>query len=222
MVIPCSDLPNPHTVPALRPRHGTHWMVRDWLTEQPGVTDFINHQVQRVLTEQPTSIVTTCSAGKHRSVMIAEALSENLEQHGVTTTITHRELNKKKRGTITEQGLGWKHQKTRNQLLAKLRDGTPCEWCGRPMHRNQQLDADHEDARHNGGTRASRLLHAPCNRQRMQGHNDRRAPIHGAPDAFPMRPITLKTGDTDTRYSTEKTAGRAEHAALNTNPFKWG
>ena len=74
--------------------------------------------------------------------------------------------------TTTQRGLGYDHQKQRERLLAKLVDGTPCEWCGQPMTREMELDADHRLARSRGGKRADRLLHAVCNRSRGAGERD--------------------------------------------------
>lgn len=75
--------------------------------------------------------------------------------------------------STTQRGLGWDHQKQRERLLRLHVDGSPCAWCGQPMWRDtQELDADHEQARSLGGTRADRLLHASCNRQRGDGTRD--------------------------------------------------
>lgn len=83
---------------------------------------------------------------------------------------------RKGKGTTTSRGLGWKHQQRREYLLRAHRDGTPCWWCGEPMYRSQALDADHGEARVNGGTVATRLLHASCNRSRKDGSRDAQRP----------------------------------------------
>ena len=83
--------------------------------------------------------------------------------------------------STTARGLGWEHQKQRERLLAAHRDGTPCWWCGEPMYRSQPLDADHEEARAHGGTRASRLLHSRCNRSRKDGARDDQRPAVAQP-----------------------------------------
>lgn len=77
-----------------------------------------------------------------------------------------------KRKSTTQRGLGHDHQKQRERLLARLKDGDPCAWCGQPMTREMELDADHELARSKGGKRAGRLLHASCNRSRGAGDRD--------------------------------------------------
>ncbi|OZF09828.1 hypothetical protein CH300_00155 [Rhodococcus sp. 15-1154-1] len=79
-------------------------------------------------------------------------------------------MTAKRRGKTTSQkGLGWDHQQTRKHLLAVHVDGTPCAHCKKPMFKWQALDADHELARSQGGTKANRLLHASCNRSRKDG-----------------------------------------------------
>lgn len=78
--------------------------------------------------------------------------------------------------TTTKRGLGWDHQKTRQRLLRKHVDGSPCDGCGKPMHRTKELNfdgrvlaADHTIARAHGGTKADRLLHSKCNESRGDG-----------------------------------------------------
>ncbi|NKU18363.1 hypothetical protein GS907_07225 [Rhodococcus hoagii] len=94
--------------------------------------------------------------------------------------------------TTTEKGLGWKHQKERDSLLRVHTDGTPCWWCGLPMYRDRttnwdhnptssdrasgSLAADHSHARTHGGTKADRLLHGRCNKQRQAGSRDHLRP----------------------------------------------
>lgn len=86
---------------------------------------------------------------------------------------------------ITDLGLGWKHQRQRKRLLARLKDGEPCWWCGKPMYRDAKnnfdaapLEADHSQARRDHGTKhlADRLLHRRCNRQRGAGDRDHERP----------------------------------------------
>ncbi|MGX1598599.1 hypothetical protein ACWIDS_16235 [Dietzia maris] len=44
----------------------------------------------------------------------------------------------------------------------------------------EALHADHTDARKHGGTKADRLLHATCNKQRQTGtHDDARPAVTG-------------------------------------------
>lgn len=83
--------------------------------------------------------------------------------------------------TTSAKGLGWTHQKQRAKLMRRLVDGTPCPWCGRPMHKKPELNfdrrplaADHTQSRAEFGTRgnlADRLMHFTCNSQRGEGRD---------------------------------------------------
>lgn len=114
--------------------------------------------------------------------------------------------------TTTARGLGWQHQQIRRRLLVNHRDGTPCWWCGKPMHReptlnwdydptsqapgNGALAADHTLARAAGGTRADRLLHGLCNKQRGDGSRDDQRPALGGtatPAAQSTGPLGVRT-----------------------------
>ncbi len=220
LMIHCADLPNPHQVPALRPRDGRDHMVKDWLLNQPGVQDFIDRQVRLILNTRPDTVTTTCAAGKHRSVMIAEAIAQALETQGQPANVKHRELGKprKPRGN---DGMGSRHQRQRQRLNAQLIDGTPCWWCGRPMDRTHDLHADHSESRKFAGPNvlADRLLHGACNEQRGHGGDrDHRRPILGAEDAFEMLPIRLKGGGIDDRHLDEP---KTPDLHSPTTWFKW-
>lgn len=76
------------------------------------------------------------------------------------------------RGTTTEQGYGWQHQKALDRLKRTHRDGSPCWWCGEPMYLSQSLQGDHSVPRAKGGTVTDRLLHGPCNTERGDGGMD--------------------------------------------------
>lgn len=92
--------------------------------------------------------------------------------------------------TTTQRGLGWAHQKQVKYLLRIHVDGSPCWWCTQPMWRDRnlnwdgrQLEGDHSLARaHHKGTKADRLLHGECNRQRSDGTRDAQRPaVTGLP-----------------------------------------
>ncbi|MFI8773748.1 hypothetical protein ACIGKQ_16480 [Gordonia sp. NPDC062954] len=96
------------------------------------------------------------------------------------------------RKTTTQRGLGWDHQQHARGLKSKHVDGTPCWWCGRPMYRDRtrnfdydptsrdpasgSLAADHSQPRAHGGTKADRLLHGLCNKERGDGSRDDQRP----------------------------------------------
>lgn len=96
----------------------------------------------------------------------------------------------KRKRTTTQRGLGWDHQKRRDQLMRDHVDGTACPCqpgCGPacpcagrlqglPMYRDaarnfdrRPLEADHTRARARGGNQADRLLLSTCNRSRGAG-----------------------------------------------------
>lgn len=62
-----------------------------------------------------------------------------------------------------------------------LVDGTPCPFCGKPLHKSPAqnfdgaaLEADLTgDIKHHGQNPADRLLHRTCNRSRGDGHDER-------------------------------------------------
>ncbi len=94
--------------------------------------------------------------------------------------------------STTERGLGWRHQKQRDRLVAGLVDGTACWWCGKPMYRDKAanfdgapVEADHTLARSKGGDLADRLLHRRCNRSRGNGSRDHLRPTAQPPPDQP-------------------------------------
>ncbi len=101
--------------------------------------------------------------------------------------------------TTTQKRLGHDHQIHRTRLIARHVDGTPCWWCGRPMHRDRRknwdynpratrkdgkpdtssgsLAGDHTRARAtHTNTVADRLLHGTCNKNRGDGARDDQRP----------------------------------------------
>lgn len=85
--------------------------------------------------------------------------------------------------STTQRGLGWSHQKQRERLMQLHVDGTSCWWCDAPMYRDAgrnfdgaALNADHSQARAHGGTKADRLLHGKCNKERGDGSRDHLRP----------------------------------------------
>ncbi|GAA4809560.1 RapZ C-terminal domain-containing protein [Tomitella cavernea] len=187
VVCDCRRLPNPHDVPGLRPRDGRSAQVKDWLLGHDAVTRYIDEQARRVAQRAAcgdVAVAVGCSAGRHRSVVVAEALAEQLAgEH--TVLLRHAALGAAAakrtagRGKTSERGLGWRHQQQRDRLLKGHVDGAPCWWCGAPMFRDgsanpdgKPLAADHEQSRRDGGALATRLLHSSCNAARGAGDRD--------------------------------------------------
>ncbi|WP_414122888.1 hypothetical protein [Corynebacterium nuruki] len=198
------NLPNPYTVARFRPRDGRDPEVRAWITSTPEARTLITDGLQAV-EEGHTTITVLCSAGRHRSVAIVEAIADNLRAGGHDVETRHRVLEdamrkKKPKRTTTEAHLGWTHQQARERLLRRLRDGDTCWWCGRPMEHTMALDADHTTSRSHGGRQADRLLHARCNRQRGAGDQDDRRPALHTPNGLPALPVRLTKGGDDPRW----------------------
>lgn len=100
-----------------------------------------------------------------------------------------------RRKTTHEKGLGWRHRQAVDALKRRHQDGSPCDWCGRPMYLDRTRNHDYQpdstnptsgtlQGDHSVMTRSEamrrgvpiplpdRLLHGECNRQRGDGHND--------------------------------------------------
>jgi UPF0042 nucleotide-binding protein len=99
-------LPNPHFVPELRPLSGHDKRVVKYLKEQPEVEETLRRfydllgyllpQYQR----EGKSYVTVgigCTGGRHRSVMIANALGRKLRRAGFDAQAVHRDVRKSNR-----------------------------------------------------------------------------------------------------------------------------
>ena len=95
-------LPNPHFVPKLRPKTGRDREVRTFLEKSGATHDFLEHTlnllrflVPQYVAEGKTylTIGVGCTGGRHRSVMIAEALKKGLAGlKGVQTRVRHRDI----------------------------------------------------------------------------------------------------------------------------------
>ena len=99
-------LPNPHFIPELKPLSGHDKRVVDYLKAQPEVEetlsrfydllDYLLPQYKR----EGKSYVTVgigCTGGRHRSVMVANALSRMLRRAGFDAHAVHRDVRKSNR-----------------------------------------------------------------------------------------------------------------------------
>jgi RNase adapter protein RapZ len=96
-------LPNPHFVPELRAQTGRDRAVIDYLTSQAEVNETIERFVDLLAYLLPRftregksylSIGVGCTGGRHRSVMIADAIHEQLAARGIKTRVVHRDIAK--------------------------------------------------------------------------------------------------------------------------------
>jgi RNase adapter protein RapZ len=95
-------LPNPHFVPALRPRTGRDRAVVRFMDKDPQTRDFIGRLVDYVRYVVPhyvaegksyLTIGIGCTGGRHRSVMIAERLRRALtDTPGASIRVRHRDI----------------------------------------------------------------------------------------------------------------------------------
>jgi RNase adapter protein RapZ len=96
-------LPNPHFVPRLREFTGKNPKVRRYIRSFPQTGEFLR-RVEGLLTyliphyaregKSYLTIAFGCTGGRHRSVMMSEAVKKYLEKHGVTAKVVHRDIEK--------------------------------------------------------------------------------------------------------------------------------
>ena len=103
MVFDVRFLPNPHFVQELRPLTGLDQKIIDFLKSSPEVdetisrfTDLLVYLLPRFQREGKSylTVGVGCTGGRHRSVMIAEAIHNRLNQLGFRTNIQHRDIAK--------------------------------------------------------------------------------------------------------------------------------
>ncbi|HEY5527882.1 MAG TPA: RNase adapter RapZ [Thermoleophilia bacterium] len=104
MVLDARFLPNPFWVPDLRPLTGKDGLVREYVLERPGAKEFLDRAAELLrflaplfLSEQKRRLVFAvgCTGGRHRSVVLTEALRELLAGDALLlTAVSHRDLEK--------------------------------------------------------------------------------------------------------------------------------
>jgi len=94
-------LPNPNFVPSLKPLTGNHAPVIRYMRRQKDTAvflekmkSFLAYVIPRYIKEGKSylTIAIGCTGGRHRSVMIANALAEALEGQGYPVRVRHRDL----------------------------------------------------------------------------------------------------------------------------------
>jgi UPF0042 nucleotide-binding protein len=94
-------LPNPNFVPRLKPLTGNHRSVVAYLLRQPDtrtllrkLRDFLKWVIPRYVREGKSylTIAVGCTGGRHRSVMVANALGAALTRKDRTVRVYHRDL----------------------------------------------------------------------------------------------------------------------------------
>jgi UPF0042 nucleotide-binding protein len=96
-------LPNPHFVPTLRAFTGKDPRVKRFIRSFPQTGEFLRriesllaYLIPHYIREGKSylTIAIGCTGGKHRSVMMAEALRKALAKHGHASKVVHRDLDK--------------------------------------------------------------------------------------------------------------------------------
>jgi UPF0042 nucleotide-binding protein len=94
-------LPNPNFVPSLKPLTGNHAPVIRYMRRQKDTAvfldkmkSFLSYVIPRYIKEGKSylTIGIGCTGGRHRSVMVANALAEALSGRGYPVRVRHRDL----------------------------------------------------------------------------------------------------------------------------------
>jgi len=91
-VFDCRDLRNPHNVRELRDLNGQDPAVRKYVADSPGVQEIVAKAVSLAVKGSKSCFAFGCVGGKHRSVAIAEMLSERLDELGFDVDLRHPEI----------------------------------------------------------------------------------------------------------------------------------
>ncbi|HEX2701534.1 MAG TPA: RNase adapter RapZ [Acidimicrobiales bacterium] len=103
LVFDCRFLPNPHWVDELRPLTGLDAPVRDYVMAQADTKEFLAKLddlftllLPGYVKEGKTylSVAVGCTGGRHRSVVLAEAVARAMEGHGFKPVVNHRDLDR--------------------------------------------------------------------------------------------------------------------------------
>jgi RNase adapter protein RapZ len=96
-------LPNPHFVPRLRPFTGKDPKVRRYIRSFPQTGEFLR-RIEGLLTyliphyihegKSYLTIAFGCTGGKHRSVMMSEAIHKSLASRNIAAKVLHRDIEK--------------------------------------------------------------------------------------------------------------------------------
>jgi RNase adapter protein RapZ len=96
-------LPNPHFVPRLRPFTGQDSKVRRYIRSFPQTGEFLR-RIAGLLTyliphyihegKSYLTIAFGCTGGKHRSVMMSEAIHKSLAARNIAAKVLHRDIEK--------------------------------------------------------------------------------------------------------------------------------
>jgi len=96
-------LPNPNYIPRFQHLSGKHREVAKYIRSFPQTEEFMRrisallaYLIPHYVREGKSYLTISfgCTGGRHRSVLIAEAIGKNLAERGFRTTVTHRDVGK--------------------------------------------------------------------------------------------------------------------------------
>lgn len=96
-------LPNPFYLPELKPKTGNDQEVRDYVMASPDANEFltkledlVSFLIPNYIKEGKNQLVISigCTGGKHRSVTLANALTEYLERFDYGIKVEHRDISR--------------------------------------------------------------------------------------------------------------------------------
>jgi UPF0042 nucleotide-binding protein len=103
LMFDCRFLPNPYWDEALRSQSGLEPEVRKFVLDRPETTQFLT-KLDELLTmlipayiregKSYLTVAMGCTGGRHRSVVLAEELARRLDDHGMPTTVFHRDVDR--------------------------------------------------------------------------------------------------------------------------------
>ena len=113
MVLDVRFLKNPHWDPALKPKDGRDTEVEKYVSSDPLFDRFFNQALDLLLMLLPAyksegktyfSVGIGCTGGQHRSVAVAEKLSNALAENDWRVSTRHRELERRGKGPPLDMG----------------------------------------------------------------------------------------------------------------------
>lgn len=95
-------LPNPFWVPELKGQTGLDKPVQEYVMDSPGAQRFLADYSRALMTaiagfakedKHYVTIGVGCTGGQHRSVVMAQELAQTLRRHGLSVTVSAREID---------------------------------------------------------------------------------------------------------------------------------
>ena len=103
LMFDCRFLPNPYWNESLRSMGGLDAEVRRFVLDRPETTELLDKLDELLVMLIPAyikegksylTVAMGCTGGRHRSVVLAEELSRRLGDHGMPTTVFHRDVDR--------------------------------------------------------------------------------------------------------------------------------